>query len=636
MNNNGSGGNYKLHFLKTKFIYLSFLFIGLVAVMLSFYYENEDSIELSFGLLSGAIVALVTSFTIAPGHGDEEKTGDNVAMLIDLLNDVNESANLPKGVFVYPDAKDNGLDIDSLISSAKERIYVLGTDMSNFTIRYGDRLVEACKSNTSLAVRILCAHPKNLFCLTRFGEIGWDSETAMSNSIEEACFTLKEIKKKVLAANKDARIDIRLYFSQPTVQMILVDNKLIISHFISGSRSSETVHLCCDLNQCTSIANDFETLHFESVWAEAVDINSAPGLDSSLPHCSLSKDGKVIEYSVMEKQSASLAVLKKLKDFSKCILSVLKKHLPNLAAPLIFTAVAVIALALFYSSAILDIEKYQALNNCLKNMSLGFISGSFLSSIEYFMNLKLDKIEREKEREELNEQTVLLCSKFNRSLGDNFREYGVEYCETRNDADIKRRILEAKKRVWIYATNHKYMSTINVKSYLYDSDMDVRFLMLSPKSLFVGTRFHEIPGKSTAQDFSTEISNNLQHMIKEYKGSRSVKLRLFYEQPSFMMYLIDDTLIVSHILRQGRARDQVHFIFDLRFPDIRKDTSDFIEHFLKVWERAEKCDSVRSLPCGLEPFITYKGGAVCQAEVIDTPVAAIDVVPDDNTIPATQ
>ena len=622
--------NYKLHFLKTKFIYLSFLFIGLVAVMLSFYYENGDTLELSFGLLSGAVVSLVTSFTIAPSRDAGEDRGDNVSTLIDLLNDVNEAANTPKGVCVYPDAKDNGLDIGELINGAKERVYVLGTDMSNFTIRYGDKLVDVCKANPSLSVRILSAHPKNLFCLTRFGEIGWDSETAMSNSVEEACFTLKQIKKKILAANKDAKFDIRLYFSQPTVQMILVDNRLIISHFISGSHSSETVHLSCDLNQCRGIANDFEAQHFESVWAEAVDIEAAPDLDSSLPHCSLSADAKVIEYGISERKGGSSVALRKFKKLFGGIRAMLRKHMPSLAAPIIFTAVAIGVLTFFYSPSFDSSEKYETLNNCLKNMSLGFISGSFLSSVEYFMQLKLDRIEEDKAARELDESTVLLCSKFNRTLGENHREYGVEYCESRNDADIKIRILAAKKRVWIYATNHKYISTINVKSYLYDSDMDVRFLMLSPKSLFVSTRFHEIPGKTSARDFSTEISNNLQHLIKEYKGSRSVKLRLFFEQPTFMMYLIDDTLIVSHILRQGRARDQVHFIFDLRFPDIKKDTSDFIEHFLKVWERAEKCDHDSSLPIGEESFVTYKGNIIGEAVPAATPVAEVEAAEGDR------
>ena len=80
-----------------------------------------------------------------------------------------------------------------------------------------------------------------------------------------------------------------------------------------------------------------------------------------------------------------------------------------------------------------------------------------------------------------------------------------------------------------------------------------------------------------------------------------------------MMYLIDDILIVSPILRQGRARDQVHFIFDLHYPDVRNDTADYIKHFSELWKRAEQCTSRNIKVFKSKSFITIIGDNVFNA-----------------------
>lgn len=621
MKSNGSDGNFKLHFLKTKFIYLTFLFIGVVAVFLSIYYENGNAIELSFGLLSGALVALVTSFTVSQKRGENDST-DRVAELLDLISDVNaDKNNLPHGIGIYPSAKGEGLDISKLICDAKERVWILSTDMSNFVIRHGDCVVKACQNNPSLNIRVLSCHPQNLFSATRYGEIGWDSEAAMADSISESNFSLRQIRDRILKNNPGADVKMRVYFSQPTVKMILVDDRLIISHFIIGSRSSDTVHICCNVKQCADIAKDFETLHFEALWNESVDLDAEFNIDAA-PVYTLSSDCKLVRYSIDRAKSLSGGKPSAVKRFLKSVSHLFREHISNLITPIIFTFIAVVALFVLRTVDFFEQDKFQVLNNCLNNMLLGFISGSLLSSVEYLMQAGYDKISAEEQRAKRAADAEMLCRGFNRTLGENSHEFGVKYCANRNDVDLRRKILEAKERVWIYATNHKYVSSLNVTSHLAQSDMDVRFLMLSPKSMFVSTRFNDIPGKKCAEEFSTEISNNLQHLIREYKGSKTVKARLFYDQPTFMMYLVDNTLIVSHILKQGRAREQVHFVFDLRFPDINNDTKDYIEHFLAVWDRAVPCTEKAAAPCKNKTFYTVKGGELHRAVPSDVETIA--------------
>jgi hypothetical protein len=270
-----------------------------------------------------------------------------------------------------------------------------------------------------------------------------------------------------------------------------------------------------------------------------------------------------------------------------------KNHGASLAVPICSMLIAGVFLYLTQTDGLIQISPDFKLNGYYTNTALGLVAGSILTVIEYCLENWFEGMNEKRKEEQIAQESEML----RQCLNDVFfrqkeNQYGISICENRNTADIKGRILNAKKRVWIFATNHRYLSSLDVHRFLKENsgEIDVRFLMLSPKSMFVATRYSEIPGKESAEDFAIEISNNLKHLINEYKDEPKVGIRLYHRQPTFMMYLIDDTLILSHILRQGRARDQAHFLFDLNYPRIRMIVDDYINHFQQVWEEAVKCN----------------------------------------------
>ena len=599
--------------LRIKYLYLLILVICLISIALCFYYKSETGLEISFGALSGIVVTLVASFTSA-NYDNASSEFDQLSCdyLLSLLLEAKENSKQAySGISVYANERDDGLNIGGMIKNAEKRVWILGTDLSNFVIKYGDDLTEACTQHHDIHVRILSIHPQNLFCHLRCSQIGWDDARRMSSSINEACQSIKQIEKKIQENAPSFHLDLRLYFAQPTVRIYLIDDTLVISHFINGVRSSQAIHVACDVKEHNNIAKDFLNAHFEDVWNDAVDINKSPRFVNSHPVYAINKNGTIVEYT-LKKRPFSTRIRSSLRSIIGKVNVFLASHLPKLITPVFFSVLAVVVLVILENNSTIPYVGELLLNDYLTNMSLGFISGSLLSSIEYIIQVtyesNVQRLEKEKRAQVDNQR----YSNFSKLLGSNFKEYGVLCCSNRNAADIKKLILSAKKRVWIYATNNKYISSLDVDMQLKNKDLDVRFLMLSPKSLFVSTRFSEIPGKLEASDFAEEISANLQQMLFRYKRS-PVKMRLYYDSPTFMMYLIDDILIISPILRQGRARDQVHFIFDLHYPDVRNDTADYIKHFSELWKRAEQCTSRNIKVFKSKSFITIIGDNVFNA-----------------------
>lgn len=590
--NNKRGTETKLYSTTKYCIWLCVLIFGIIAVGLSLYYGNGQWLEISMGLFSGATISLITSFaiTVQDNKDDLERNSRTLDILDAIESDLN-NADTPNGIRIYQNNKNDGLDTIAMLKKARKRIWILGTDMSNTMIRYGDQIIDACKENPDIEVRLLAMHPQNLFVNTRFGEIGWDNASEMRESVYEAQQGLMEFWSKIKKVCSAPKVDIRLYMSQPTATLFIVDNELVISHLMAGARASDSLQLCCDMDICQELKRDFVDQHFESVWASAIPIDAARCYSERQSVCSL-VGTDFAEYAFLGKGES-------FKRFKRNIFAAAERaaagfghHVGSLWVPILFLALGCACWGLIYGGVLFRDNPDMELNGYLTSTALGLISGSILSIIEYGLETWYDSMKNERQEAAQKQEIESIEARLNDVLfGGRANEHGIFVCENRNCADIKAKILGAKKRVWIYATNHRYIGSLEVHRFLKEKagDLDVRFLMLSPQSLFVSTRFSEIPGKTCAEDFAREISNNLMHLQKEYEAAPRVDVRLYTRQPTFMMYLIDNTLIISHILRQGRARDQAHIIFDLNYPHIKRAADDYIKHFLVVWHEAAKC-----------------------------------------------
>ena len=602
----------KLYTVTKICIWLGVLMLGAIAIGLSLYYDNGSWLEVSVGLFSGAAISFVTSFTIT--QQDTKTDQDQHEKMLALLNTLGkelQNESTPNGIRVYKNNRNDGLDMNAMLGAAKKRIWILGTDLSNTLVRCGDQIVEACRNNPDMDLRIMALHPQSLFMNTRHGEIGWDHSSEMRQSVYEAQQNLAELKQKIRQAGCDAQVQIRLYLSQPTVILYILDNTLVISHLVIGSRASDALQLCCDMEVCKDLGQDFVEKHFESVWNTAIPLEKAKCYWDKESNYSISLEGQITEYTFSRRGKWLRGICNTVCGAGRKIRDFFRDHAVSLSVPMLSMLVAGVFLYLTQTDGMIQISPDFKLNGYYTNTALGLVAGSILTIIEYCLENWFEGMNEKRREDQIAQEseTIRQC------LNDVFfrqkeNQYGISICENRNAADFKGRILNAKKRVWIFATNHRYISSLDVHRFLKEKsgEIDVRFLMLSPQSMFVATRYSEIPGKQSPADFAIEISNNLMHLINEYKDEPRVGLRLYHRQPTFMMYLIDDTLILSHILRQGRARDQAHFLFDLNYPRIRMIVNDYINHFQEVWEEAVKCNRKNAAFHTPSRWVTVKQG----------------------------
>ena len=588
--------------LSKSILYLVIIIVSFVGVVVALYYEMSTFLDICFGVFSGALIAVVSSVSLSMRDKDDEDVNDEVLALLQKLGIDHACC----GVEIYQNTASDGqnsLDYKKLIASAQNRIWMLRTDYSNFIIAHKDDVLEVAKQR-DLDIRILGMHPQNTFIQYRYAQINHESPEAMFHSIRNATEDLIVLRDNVNNLANNSTAEVRLYKSQPTVMLCIIDDKVIISHILNSNRISKSVHIVCSMSTCVDVTDDFVTNHFGKIWEEAQTLDQYQRTEKFKPEVVEINDTKLLN----AKQKIGLASIIRCNaaQLRKNVGDFLREHLGKMWFPLASFLVAGIVLILMTTGVINEGMLDEKFFGVVFNSVLGLISGSIISVLEYVLEYSIEKRELADFDSAEEQRLVQMCQGIANLNGGEANNCGITIHCNRNAANIKEKIQNAKKRVWIYATNHRYIRSLEVSEYLKNNKLDVRFLMLNPSSIFVATRYRELPGKLSAQDFSSEISDNLSYLINEHQSVHNVQTRLFTNPPTFMMYLIDDTLILSYILRQGRASDQSIFVFDLQYPRVKLFTQDFVNHFLDTWENSEKI-SLKASKCVKTKF-QYKIG----------------------------
>lgn len=568
-----------IQILKKRFLYLLVIVVSLGLVVYGELASDADCLEIAFGTFSGTATALIASSTL--GISKDEGADDSkwFALLESIAKD--QHKNPRDEIELFRGTASSSHDISDLIASAKNRIWILGTNLTNTLIHHKEAIMTCVKSQELIDIKIMAVHPHSLFPFTRYHEIPGKTYESMVREIYESNCEILSLREKVLNENPAVNFEVRSYLVQPTVFLMIIDDYIIISHFLVNSSANNGVRVLFKPKNDDSMFVG----HFLDSWENGENLEAHNRRDKPLK---LSKSGKKIyEYHVIRKYNCVRAFARNVGiQLSACFVF-LGKHARKMYAPLLFLAgslVGVIALQNVDPSVII-------LYNNLRSSVLGIFSGAVLSILEYIF----DNHYTSKETNDLRAIEADRVKRLNDLLTENFFKdrglhQGIEVFHNRNAAHIEERILSAKKRVWIYATNHQYVGEANnVANYLKNSKkLDVRFLMLDPHSLFIDTRWAYIPGKSCIADFAQEISDNLKQLYVGYGKLRHIKTKLYTRQPNFMLYLIDDTLIVSPILIQGRAREQEHFCLNMLYPSVFEVANDYLEHFQSVWTESRK------------------------------------------------
>ena len=592
--------------LKKRILYLIVIIVGVVLIFIGAWQNDGDLLEVAFGLLSGAIVALLSSSLLSKANQEPLKDASRTISLLNAIKkDMQDPCDDVKDIELFKGTGNNAFSIEELLAAAKRRIWILGTNLSNTMLHYKKTIRQRILEQDGLDVKIIANHPESLFHLLRYHEIPGKTLHTMRRGILDANEDLLQLQKEILAQKPDANFTLKTSLVQPTVLLMIIDDRIVISHILMYASTSNNARVMFEPYN----PNSAFVKHFTETWNRGEPLTSCPDCCSDKM---LSKNGNtVVEYSITKKYSPLREFFLGIGNGIATFFRFIGKYFATLAAPLCFLIAAIIGLICLQT---VNPEEFLLYNN-IRAAALGILSGSMLSTAEYLF----DHYSEQKESVETDAEEELQRERLQSAIDGNFfcqdQNYGVELFKDRNSANIRDLILSAKKRVWIYATNHKYINDQEgVESYLKENThLDVRFLMLDPHSLFLSTRHADIP-KSSAEAFAEEIGSNMESLLAEYKGYRHIKLKSYLRQPTFMLYLIDDVLIVSPILIQGRAREQEHFCFNLVYPSVEKIARDYLQHFQGVWQESKKISakSARYVKRKRSKFITVEKGQKIQ------------------------
>ena len=216
----------------------------------------------------------------------------------------------------------------------------------------------------------------------------------------------------------------------------------------------------------------------------------------------------------------------------------------------------------------------------------GIIAAAIISIADYFF-LKKDEDESGRDVIRIIERIENVITK---------GAIGIKLHKLRTDIDFVKLIQDSHSEICIYNTNLNFMyNYATVLNQAAQRNVTVKVLGLNPCNLFIATRFHEL-GIKSPDDFFAEIRTSILNIYKKLNEIENVAIRnqyqvkLYISQPTHMIFKFDKCLIVSFILRQGRARDQVHIEFDLNNPEIERIASDFVQDFNLIWTEADPLD----------------------------------------------
>lgn len=582
--------------LKYRAIYYLLIIICLLFIFSIKYIIKIDSsdevqvstyLEIASGVLSSSIIGLVYSYISGATALDTKENSDftdysNFISLLDSISlDLKTNFNDEIELFRGTGDSGNPRRLNYLIENATNRLWILGADLSRTMSSHKESILKRANQG-NFDIRIITCHPNSLFMFTRYYEIPGMTFQRMVQSTREANQTIKHLENKI--TNETTTFEKRFSFVQPTVQIMVIDDFLVLSHFLDKHSSSQSVRILYKPFQ--NEGNGFIE-HFQNSWIQGFDykdndliINQTEKQEESMLSQSAPKDSSenlsLSEYSVIRKHSIYRTFFVNLLNRATNLLAYLWRGVQSILAPLIIIGFAIIGYMLLPSDSFAKMQYFL----------LGSPAAPVIEVIAFIVYNQISK----REPKNYDEQLALLQDSLDSIFCNQRNHCGIEAYPNRTDVRIEDQILKAKKRVWIYATNFSFIEENNSGAFDYlqkETNLDVRLLMLDPNSLFVDTRWGFVL-KNSADDFANEICASLNDMYSHFKKYNHIRMKLYSRQPNFMLYLIDDTLIVSPILIQGQARNQPHFCFNLRYPSVSKYANDYIEHFKSIWDESKK------------------------------------------------
>ncbi|WP_163665972.1 hypothetical protein [Adonisia turfae] len=158
--------------------------------------------------------------------------------------------------------------------------------------------------------------------------------------------------------------------------------------------------------------------------------------------------------------------------------------------------------------------------------------------------------------------------------------------QNREQAKIRDFLAKSQTELDIFTPNLRYF-TMEKRGEIFDEAIKrgcrIRLLALHPMNAFTSERFSQIDLKN-ARQFASEMLASLEVFFDSYARPGQVELRIFNEPPTAVILRSDNAVIVSFILRQGRAREYVH----LRMRCEKGRTGEpFLRHFDTAFDEAE-------------------------------------------------
>lgn len=166
------------------------------------------------------------------------------------------------------------------------------------------------------------------------------------------------------------------------------------------------------------------------------------------------------------------------------------------------------------------------------------------------------------------------------------RVANVQYFSTRNNADIRARILAAKNRIDILQTNLVTIGTDylqQIRDSLKDNaGLRLRLLTLNPQSIFVNHRGVQLGFKENIGIYRQELETNLKMVhfaLREFK--ERVAIRVYDDFPNQIAFYFDNDVLVCIVNAIDRSRENASFLVQRGLEGAGKT---FVSHFEHLWK----------------------------------------------------
>ena len=211
----------------------------------------------------------------------EEPHSEHVALRIsdNVVTKIRTGIGRQEIVCIYPSR--TAIDFKRFFEVAQERIDILTTNLRSMVL-YVDTLCK--KARHGVSVRVLTLNPvdpfsgsgHHPFLKTRYKDLDYNRVEQFSAQMVASLTNFCSTKEREFSAFESCSFKIRLYDNSPSIMMFRSDDELILGFILRQGRSSEFIHIQCDLRQVDEVPKsccDFAR-HFDCVWNEAEDAST--------------------------------------------------------------------------------------------------------------------------------------------------------------------------------------------------------------------------------------------------------------------------------------------------------------------------------------------------------------------------